>query len=1257
MRHTTLALLLLAVAPGFAAFAANQEHSLPLFFIPNDGQADPAIRYVAQTREMTAGFALDSAVFRIHETQIRVHFVGATPEVSIEGIAAMPSRANFLIGDDPASWHTGLPTYAAIVYRNLYPGIDMTYAGDAPKLKSEFLVAPGSDPGQIRLAYPDANSISVDAHGDLIVHMDAAEFRDQAPTAYQELAGVRHPVRAGYRILPGNTVAFDLGDYDATLPLVIDPVISYSTYLGGTAQSAVTALAVDATGSLYAAGWTEAIDFPVSNAIQAVNRGGVDAFVFKLNPAGNTLLYATYIGGRGDDRAAGIAVDATGQIYLAGSTASADFPVVAPVRLALGGTRDAFAVKLNSIGNLMVYSTYLGGSGYDAATAIAVDAAGNAYIAGDTQSSDFPLSNAVQTVLGGKTDAFVTRLTPPGVISFSTYLGGINDEHVGGVAVDASGNIYLAGGTLSVNFPVAAPLQPTNGGSQDAFVAKISTSPAAVVYSTYLGGNGGQIGSPEQANAIAVDSTGAVYIAGVTNSSNFPVTVGAFQTVFNGAQDAFVTKLNAAGSAKLYSTYLGSSSFDWASGLAIDSGGNAYVAGYTSSAGFPVVSGVQTGFNGFYDAFVSKLNALGNGLTFSTLFGGTGADEANAIAVDASGNMFIGGQTSSFDLPVVGAIQSFNVGSSTAWVARLGVTAPPPQLPSANSVSPSSGTGNTATFTAQYSHPAGAGNLATAALLVNTTANPSLACYVSYNPSTNQFILANNDASTGGLSVVPGAGSAANDQCILNGAGSSASLVGTVLTFTVSLTFQPGFAGDKTVYLYAADAVANTGFLAKGAWTVTIPPPLPTADSVSPNASTGASQNFTFVFSDTQNAANLTIMAMLFSASGSLANSCYLVYDSVAGTIRLFSDNAQGSGSKPLGSTTVLQNSQCSVGVVSAFVSGESQVVATSITFKGAFVGLKNIYMFGSEGGTVNTGWVQRGTYFVAAGGLPLATSVVPFAGTGPSQRFSFTVSDLGGSSYILGAAMLFSSTLDTTNACSLVFDRIRNTISLAYDIPANGAAPLTPGSPTVVSNHQCSLRGANTTVVAGPTTLVITVDIAFNATFFGAKYAYLYASEGTANSGWVTVGTWNVTGGAPTADSVNPSSGSELSPNFLFTVSDSATQTNITGMTMLFTTGSPANVANACYLFYNRTTSTIGLYGDDGVTLSTKGIGSSANLQNSQCAVGYTVMVTSLNSVTFTINVVFRSPAFSGLKTVYLQALEPNSSSGWVARGTWTVP
>jgi len=238
-----------------------------------------------------------------------------------------------------------------------------------------------------------------------------------------------------------------------------------------------------------------------------------------------------------------------------------------------------------------------------------------------------------------------------------------------------------------------------------------------------------------------------------------------------------------------------------------------------------------------------------------------------------------------------------------------------------------------------------------------------------------------------------------------------------------------------------------------------------------------------------------------------------------------------------------------------------------------------------------------------------------------------------------------------------MVYDRTRNTISLAFDSPANGAATLVPGTSAIISNHQCSVRGANSTVIAGTTQLVVTVDIAFNAAFFGAKNTYLYAAETFSNSGWVTVGTWTVTGGSPTSDSVNPASGSGLSPNFTFTVSDSATDLNIIGMNILVTAGSPANLANACYLWYNRSASTIGLYANDGVTLNTKGIGSASTLQNSQCAVGFTTMTSSGNSVSFTINLVFKSPAFQGAKTIYLQALEPNTSTGWVARGTWTVP
>jgi hypothetical protein len=311
--------------------------------------------------------------------------------------------------------------------------------------------------------------------------------------------------------------------------------------------------------------------------------------------------------------------------------------------------------------------------------------------------------------------------------------------------------------------------------------------------------------------------------------------------------------------------------------------------------------------------------------------------------------------------------------------------------------------------------------------------------------------------------------------------------------------------------------------------------------------------------------------------------------------------------------------------------------------------------MYGSENGVYTTGWVQRGTYTVAAGGLPVANSVVPASGSGPSQRFSFTVSDAGGSSFLTGLAVLISTSLSQTNACYVVYDRTVNRISLSYDNPNNGASPVVPGSTTVVSNSQCTLKGINSTVVIGTTSMVVTLDITFSANFFGAKNVYLYGAEPGINSGWTLVGGWTVTGGAPTADSVSPSSGNGYSPSFTFTVSDSSAATNITTVGMLITAGSPANIANACYLIYDRVAGTIGLYGDSGLTLSTKGIGSSATLQNTQCAVGYTAANISGNSVIFTLNLTFRS--YLGSKTVYLQANEPNASSGWVARGTWTLP
>jgi hypothetical protein len=326
-----------------------------------------------------------------------------------------------------------------------------------------------------------------------------------------------------------------------------------------------------------------------------------------------------------------------------------------------------------------------------------------------------------------------------------------------------------------------------------------------------------------------------------------------------------------------------------------------------------------------------------------------------------------------------------------------------------------------------------------------------------------------------------------------------------------------------------------------------------------------------------------------------------------------------------------------------------------AISFNGAFAGVHNIFGEAAETG-INTGWVQEGVFTVLAYGIPQANSVVPNSGSGTAQRFSFTMSDPGGSGNLIAMAMLFNSSINLNNACSMVWDSVKGTISLAYDTQSNGATPVTPGTNMTASNAQCTLHAANTTVQIGPTSVVITVDLAFDATFSGLKNIYLYAAEATSNSGWVQLGTWTVTSGAPTANSVAPASGAGHFPEFVFTTSDSANEANITSAGMLFTVGSPANISSACYAIVNRTANTVGLYDNTGTILSTKGIGSSAPLQNSQCAIGYTSVVASGTSVLFTLQVEFITGPFSGAKSVYLEVIEPTATSGWVSVGTWTT-
>jgi hypothetical protein len=621
---------------------------------------------------------------------LRMSLVGAAHKPVVSGLDELPGKANYFIGKDRSKWRTNVPTYAKVQYENIYPGVDLVYYGNQRQLEYDFVVAPGADPKKIVLGFKGADKLEIDAQGELVLHASGGDIRQHKPIIYQEINGVRHAIDGGYVRKGADRVGFQVAAYDASRPLVIDPpvVLSYSTYLGGSSEDQGLGIAVDANGNAYVTGATTSTNFPTAaGAFQTTFAG---AFVTKLNPAGSALVYSTYLGASGAGGSAGIVVDATGNAYVTGRTTSTDFPTTPGAFQTTfgGGDSDAFVTKLDPTGSALVYSTYLGGSGSEGGAGIAVDAAGNAYVTGGATSTNFPTTTgAFQTTFAStasyNADAFVTKLDTTGsALVYSTYLGGSDYDGGTGIAVDAAGNAYVTGGTISTNFPTTAgafqrALASTFSFVADAFVTKLNPTGSALVYSTYLGGGSSEIGS-----GIAVDAGGNAYVTGQTESFDFPTTPGAFQPVApNSLYDAFVTKFDATGSALVYSTRLGGSSNDVGYGIAVDADGNAYVTGGTFSDDFPATPGAFQALHvGGWDAFVTKLHPTGSLLLYSTYLGGSGGspehggglDLGQGIAVDTARNAYVTGQTISSNFPTtVGAFQTALSGGRDAFVAKI----------------------------------------------------------------------------------------------------------------------------------------------------------------------------------------------------------------------------------------------------------------------------------------------------------------------------------------------------------------------------------------------------------------------------------------------------------------------------------------------------------------------------------------------------------------------------------------------------------
>jgi hypothetical protein len=636
---------------------------------------------------------------------VKLDFVDAN-SVRPSGQAQTETVISYFKGS-PDEWQTGLPTYSKIVYPDLWAGIDLVYSGTVNRLKQEFVVQPGADPARIRLAYNGAN-VRVNEAGQLEVSTPAGGFQDQAPVAYQVVDGQRVPVSVAYALesaaTPGadepHPYGFQVGAYNPTLPLVIDPeVLVYCGYIGGNDGNGDfgTAIAVDTAGNAYVTGYAHSTEatFPVTVGPDLSFNGIQDAFVAKVKADGTGLVYAGYIGGNNYDYGYGIAVDSEGNAYITGDTEStqATFPVTVGPDLTFNspyGYRDAFVAKVNPDGTGLVYAGYIGGPGDETGYGIALDAAGNAYVTGVTTIitgyiDTFPVIVGPDLIRNGIFDAFVAKVKADGTgLVYAGYIGGSGIEFGEGIAVDSDGNAYVTGYTSSTEatFPVTVgPDLTYNGGPTvspwDGFVAKIKADGTGLVYCGYIGG-----AEQDYGKDIAVDAAGSAYVTGYTNSTQatFPVVIGPDLTYNGDYWDAFVTKVNADGTGYVYSGYIGGDEGDTGVSLAVDAAGNAYVAGGTSStqATFPVVGGPDLTHNGYDDAFVAKVKADGTQLLYAGYIGGTSGDNAHGIAIDSAGNAYIAGDTCTKDATfpaIVGPDLTFNGTSGyDAFVAKVSYT-------------------------------------------------------------------------------------------------------------------------------------------------------------------------------------------------------------------------------------------------------------------------------------------------------------------------------------------------------------------------------------------------------------------------------------------------------------------------------------------------------------------------------------------------------------------------------------------------------
>ncbi|MBI4903610.1 MAG: SBBP repeat-containing protein [Acidobacteria bacterium] len=667
---------LLCVIPALAASpkASDVLSGLPLHFERHGA----AIVARVPGYQLSLDGAGAQVAFRKGTVRMRLH--GASG-IAPQAVDRMSGVSNYIQGSDPRRWRTSVTHFARARYTSVYPGVNLDFYGNARNIEYDFLIAPGADPRRIAMTVEGAQSVTVTPAGEVAVRAFGEELLLKAPVAYQRRGSERAAVAARFRVA-GNRVSFDLGAYDRRRELVIDPVITFATYLGGAETEVATGIALDAQSNIYVTGYTNSQRFPiVGQPLSANNAGADDAFIVKVNSTGNQLLYSTYLGGTENDRPLGIVIDGLGNAVIAGNSSSEDFPMAGTVFQGLGS--GVFLARLSANGSSLLASTFLGGIesvGIGFLSAMAGDANGNVYLAGYTSADDFLVTaGSLQPLKRSGTDAFLTKVSSDlSRVVYSTYLGGDGTDQARAVTVDSAGNAFVAGSTNSVNFPRTTGTYATpNGGNSDVFVTRVNAAGAAIDFSAILGGL-----LDDSPTAITLGPTGNIFVAGTTLSSNYPTTPGVFQVLRpTFATPGFVSKLDSTATLLLFSTYLGAvnSYYDVRNIASIraDAGDNLYAAVTGFGTGFPTTTGaLQSPAPGFQDGLLVRLSPGGDVLGYSTFIGGSADDSLNAMALDQVGNLYLAGGTSSSNFPGTSTgYQPLSAGNGDAFVVKINIGA------------------------------------------------------------------------------------------------------------------------------------------------------------------------------------------------------------------------------------------------------------------------------------------------------------------------------------------------------------------------------------------------------------------------------------------------------------------------------------------------------------------------------------------------------------------------------------------------------